>query len=80
MPKIELIHELTQEKAAFGDFLASPTAYNDPDFTRKTNDSLKLENIIEKVSLRNTLEQQLNEAKELATGNDELAELAEARG
>lgn len=77
MPKIELnINELTQEKAELGDFLASPTAYNDPDFTRKNKRFTELENIIEKVSLRNTLEQQLNEAKELATGNDELAELA----
>lgn len=77
MPKIELnIDELTTEKAELGAFLATPTAYNDPDFTSKNKRFTELESIIEKATQRATLEQQLTEAKELANGSDELAELA----
>ena len=77
MPKIELnIDDLKAEKADIGDFLASPTAYSDPDFTRKNKRFTELEGIIDKVQLRETLEGQLVEAKELAGGSDELAELA----
>lgn len=77
MPKIDLnIDELNTEKQALGDFLARPDAYSDPSFTTKNKRFAELEAIIEKVTLRDTLEQQLTEAKELATGNDELAELA----
>jgi peptide chain release factor 1 len=77
MPKIELnIDELTTEKTELGDFLASPTAFSDPDFTKKNKRFTELESIIEKVNLRETLEGQLAEAKDLSSGNDELAELA----
>lgn len=77
MPKISLnIDELTTEKKELGDFLAQPDAYSDPDFSAKNKRLSELENILEKAILRQTLEQQLAEAKELATGNDELAELA----
>jgi peptide chain release factor 1 len=79
MPKIHLnIDELTTEKQTLGDFLATPTAYSDPEFTTKNKRFSELEAIIEKVSLRDNLEQQLAEAKELANGSDELAELAKA--
>ncbi len=77
MPKINLnIDDLNAEKSELGEFLATPTAYNDPQFTAKNKRFSELEAIIEKVTLRDTLEQQLVEAKELATGSDELAELA----
>ncbi len=77
MPKINLnIDELAAEKSDLGAFLARPDAYSDPQFTAKNKRFSELEAIIEKVSLRDTLEQQLVEAKELATGSDELAELA----
>ena len=79
MPKINLnLDELKAEKQELGDFLARPDAYSDPDFTTKNKRFTELESIIEKVSLRDTLEQQLVEAKELATGSDELAELAKS--
>jgi peptide chain release factor 1 len=79
MPKINLnIDELKAEKQQLGEFLASPTAYSDPEFSTKNKRFTELEAIIEKVQTRHTLEQQLVEAKELATGNDELAELAKA--
>jgi peptide chain release factor 1 len=77
MPKVNLNStELNAEKQELSEFLASPNAYSDPDFTSKNKRFSELEAIIEKVALRDTLEQQLSEAKELATGSDELAELA----
>lgn len=79
MPKISLnIDDLMTEKQTLGDFLARPDAYSDPDFTAKNKRFAELEGIIKKVTLRQTLEQQLAEAKELANGGDELAELAKS--
>ena len=79
MPKIELnVDDLTTEKTTLGNFLAQPDAYSDPHFTKKNKRFTELEAIIEKVTLRETLEGQLHEAKELASGNDELAELAKS--
>lgn len=77
MPKINLdINELTTEKRSLSEFLASPNAYSDPEFSSKNKRLTELEGIIEKATLRDTLEQQLTEAKELASSGDELAELA----
>jgi peptide chain release factor 1 len=77
MPRIELnISELESEKQDLDAFLAQPNAYSDPDFTKKNKRLTELQNLIEKGTLRETLEAQLVEAKELAQGNDELAELA----
>jgi peptide chain release factor 1 len=77
MPKISLdINELEAEKKQLGEFLATPEAYSDPDFTTKNKRFSELDGILEKANLRKTLEQQLIEAKELSGGGDELAELA----
>jgi peptide chain release factor 1 len=77
MPKISLnIDELTTEKAELATFLATPSAYTDPDFSSKNKRFTELETILEKANLRQTLEAQLVEAKELQGGGDELAELA----
>ena len=77
MPRIELnISELTAEKQSLSDFLAQPDAYSDPDFTKKNKRFTELENIIAKATERETTEKQLAEAKALASGGDELAELA----
>lgn len=79
MPKISLdINELTTERQTLADFLASPNAFSDPDFRSKNKRFTELEAIIEKATLRTTLETQLIEAKELAGGGDELAELAKS--
>lgn len=79
MAKINLdITELQAEKTELGAFLASPTAYSDPNFSGKNKRFTELENILEKAILRETLEQQLQEAKSLAGGGDELAELAKS--
>lgn len=77
MPKISLnIDELNAEKQQLGEFLASPAAYSTPDFSAKNKRFSELESILEKARLQRTLEQQLAEARALAGGGDELAELA----
>ncbi len=77
MPRIELnIDELTSERQSLNDFLARPDAFSDPEFMKKNKRFSELDAIIAKASERETLEKQLVEAKELANGNDELAELA----
>ena len=58
--------------------MASPNAYSDPEFSGKNKRFTELEAILEKATLRQTLESQLVEAKALAGGNDELADLAKA--
>lgn len=77
MPKINLnLDELQTEKKALGDFLARPDAYADDDYTSKNKRFTELDGILEKATLRSTLEGQLLEAKELMGGGDELAEMA----
>ncbi len=77
MPRISLdIPALTAEQAELDAFLARPDAYNDPEFSKKNKRLSELQNVLQKGTLRETLEAQLIEAKELAQGNDELAELA----
>src|ERR1700758_3681417 len=79
MPKITLnIDELNAEKKELGDFLATPDAYSDPGFSTKNKRFSELEGIIGKVAERDTLERQLADARGVATGSDELAELAKA--
>lgn len=79
MPKIALnIDELIAEQQELDAFLSRPDAYNDPDFTKKNKRLTELQNLLEKATLRKTLEAHLLEAKELTSGSDELAELAKA--
>jgi peptide chain release factor 1 len=77
MSKINLnIAELEAEKAELTAFLSTPDAYNNSDFGSKNRRLSELDTLIEKATLRNSLEKQLREAKELSGGGDELAELA----
>lgn len=77
MAKISLnISELQREQDELVSFLSSPSAYTDPEYSAKNKRLVELENIIKKASLRQTFENQLFEAKELAEGDDELAEIA----
>lgn len=79
MPKIDLnIDDLATEKQSLADFLALPTAFSDPDFTSKNKRFTELEAIIAKATARQTAEKNLADARELATGGDELSELAKA--
>lgn len=72
------VEELTAEKKKLEHFLSTPDAYANPDYTRKTKRLSEIETLIEKVTARDTLAQQLNEAKELSSGGDDLAELAKS--
>lgn len=77
MPRIELnLNELTTEKQSLGEFLADPQAFSNPDFMKNNKRFTELDSIIAKATERETLEKQLAEARELANGSDELAELA----
>jgi peptide chain release factor 1 len=79
MPKISLnLTELQAEKEKLDAFLARPDAYSDPGFSASNKRFLELQTIIEKATLRESLEAHLDEAKELAGGGDELAELAKS--
>jgi peptide chain release factor 1 len=79
MPKIHLdISQLESERAELADFLASSNAYNDSGFSRKNKRFSELEEILKKAKARQALEAQLEDAKQLATGGGELAELAKS--
>lgn len=77
MSKINInIDELQTEKQELGEFLARPDAYADELYTTKNKRFSELDAVLEKATLRRTLEAQLIEAKELIGGGDELAEMA----
>ena len=77
MAKILLnLEELQLEKNEITSFLASPNAYNDPDYATKNRRLSELDDLINQASLRKKLEANLAEAYELANGDDELAEIA----
>lgn len=79
MAKISLnISELQAEKDELSSFLASPSAYADPKFTSKNKRLTEINEIIKIATLRENLEKQLSEAKELANADDELAEIAKS--
>ncbi len=77
MTKISLnLPELQLEKNEITSFLSSLNAYSDPEFPAKNRRLNELEDLIAKATLREKLEKNLAEARELANGNDELAEIA----
>lgn len=67
---------LKDERSELTDFLAQPHAFSDPDYAKKNRRLLELDALIAAAERRSTLEQQIVEAKELASGGDDLAELA----
>lgn len=77
MARISLnIKELQLEKDELNSFLSSPSAYSDPEYTTKNKRLTELDNLIEKATLRQTLESQLTEANDLTADDAELAEMA----
>ncbi len=68
--------QLKEEKAELEAFLSRPDAYANKDFTAKSKRLTELEGILERVNKKAQLQKQLEEAKTLSGGNDELAELA----
>ena len=72
------LDDLLAERQILADFLAQPTAYSDPEFTTKNKRFSELETLIAKAEERQQLTKNLEEARKLATGGDEIAELAKA--
>ena len=70
------IPALLAEKTELTDFLARPDAFSDPAFATKNRRLLELDELIALAERRTELEKQIGEAKELASGGDELADLA----
>jgi peptide chain release factor 1 len=79
MPVINLnLEDLNKERTELTAFLSTPDAYSDPAYSAKNRRLGELESLIAKAKERSQLEQQLVEARELASGGDELAELAKS--
>lgn len=77
MPKINLsLSDLEAEYKALGEFLAQPSAFSDPEFSSKNKRFTELETLIAMAKKREQLTKNIAEARELASGSDELAELA----
>ena len=72
------LDDLVAERQVLAHFLAQPTAYSDPEFTTKNKRFSELETLIAKAKERQQLTKNLEEARQLATGGDEIAELAKA--
>jgi peptide chain release factor 1 len=70
------IDGLKSEQHELSAFLSRPDAFSDPDYAKKTRRLTELEELISTAERQAALRQQLAEAKELANGNDELADLA----
>lgn len=70
------IPALLAEKTELTDFLARPDAFSDTAFATKNRRLLELDELIALAERRTELEKQIGEAKELASGGDELADLA----
>lgn len=77
MPQIDLnLDDLVTEKQSLGEFLSSPSAYADPEFSQKNKRFTELETLITLEKRRRQLRKNIAEARELVSGSDELAELA----
>lgn len=77
MPKIVLnLDELTDERQRLSEFLATPNAYSDPQFSTKNKRFSELESLIRIARQRERLIKNIEEAKQLTGDSGELAELA----
>ena len=77
MPKIVLnLDELTDERQRLSEFLATPNAYSDPQFSTKNKHFSELESLIKIARQRERLIKNIEEAKQLTGDSGELAELA----
>ncbi|MDO4871571.1 MAG: PCRF domain-containing protein, partial [Candidatus Saccharibacteria bacterium] len=77
MPKIVLnLDELTDERQRLSEFLATPNAYSDPQFSTKNKRFSELESLIKIARQRERLIKNIEEAKQLTSDSGELAELA----
>lgn len=72
------IKALQTEHQELEAFLSRPDAFSDPDYAAKTRRLNELDELISVANRQSTLKQQLAEAQELASGSDELSDLAKA--
>lgn len=70
------IPDLHNEKKDLTDFLSRPDAFSDPDFAKKNRRLMELEELIRSGERQAALKQQIEEAREMSGGGDELADLA----
>ena len=70
------IEELKAEKANLTEFLSRPDAFSDADFAKKNRRLIELDEQIIAGERQQNLKKQIEEAKQLSVGGDELAELA----
>lgn len=79
MAEISLdITTLASEKSALTEFLSRPDAFSDPDYAKKNRRLLELDELIAAGERKQALQNQIQQAYELSSGGDELAELAKA--
>ena len=77
MAKINLnLDDLNRERQELTDFLARPDAFSDPDFAKKNRRLTELDELLVAGSRQSELQKQMEEAKELLSADDELADLA----
>jgi peptide chain release factor 1 len=68
---------LLAEQKELGEFLADPSAYSSSDFGDKSKRFSEVNDLVEKLNARNTLVEQLTQARELASSSDdELGQMA----
>ncbi len=72
------IADLQNEKTELSAFLSQPDAFSDPDYAKKNRRLMELDELITAGERQVALKQQIEEAKEMSGGGDELAELAKA--
>lgn len=72
------LNELHGEKQSLTAFLSQPDAFSDPDYAKKNRRLLELDELIVAGERQAELHKQIEEARELSGGGDELAELAKA--
>jgi peptide chain release factor 1 len=72
------IDDLQNEKTELSAFLSQPDAFSDPDYAKKNRRLMELDELITAGERQAALKQQIEEAKEMSGGGDELAELAKA--
>ncbi len=70
------IDELQAEHKELEAFLSRPDAFSDPHYPEKTRRLTELDDLIATAKRQTALKGQLEEARELSSGSDELAELA----
>ena len=70
------LQELAAERQALSDFLASPDAFSDPDYAKKSRRLTELDELIVTGERQHELRGQIKQAYELSNNGDELAALA----